>query len=84
MEREYCLRCGAKLEARRRKGEEYCLSCRAKPAKTVKFFDDVCIPWRGDFDEYDNPLFHNKPYMPGERICNHSDCVNPNHQVELL
>lgn len=83
MERTLCLRCGGKLDDRRRR-DDFCASCRAKPAKTVKFGDDVCIPWRGDFDEEDNPLFHGQPYMPGLRVCNHRDCVNPLHQVELL
>lgn len=82
MEREYCIRCGFRIEERRRK-DDHCSSCRTKPAKTVKWGDDVCIPWRGEFDEYDNPLMNSQPYMFGFRVCNHSDCVNPMHIIDF-
>ena len=82
MERELCLICGGRLEKRRRR-DDYCLSCKAKPAKTVPFGDDVCIPWRGEFDEFDNPLMNGKYYLEGFRLCRHSDCVNPNHVIDF-
>lgn len=82
MERILCLRCGGRLDNRRRK-DDFCSSCKMKPAKTVPFGDDVCIPWRGDFDEVDNPLQGGSLYLPGVRVCNHSDCVNPNHIINF-
>jgi hypothetical protein len=82
--RDYCVRCGSRLESRRKKDEVLCGSCRAKPAKTVKWGDDVCIPWRGDFDFDDNPLRFGVLYLPGMRVCNHRDCVNPTHIVDVI
>lgn len=75
-----CIRCGVVLTDKRRK-DDYCVDCRMKPAKTVPFGDDVCIPWRGEFDEDDNPLKFGRPYLEGVRTCQHRDCVNPNHLI---
>lgn len=39
-----------------------------------------CITHTGLFDDRDNPLDdQGKPYLPGIRLCMHSDCVNPTH-----
>lgn len=39
-----------------------------------------CITHTGNFDNWDNPLDdQGKPFMPGIRLCMHSDCVNPTH-----
>jgi hypothetical protein len=82
VERLLCQRCGNVLDSRRRRNEVFCGDCRAKPAKTVKYGSEVCIPWRGEFDDDDNPIFNGLPYMPGVRHCGHKDCVNGNHQLD--
>jgi hypothetical protein len=41
--------------------------------------NDVCLAWRGDFDENDNPMHDGKLFMPGVRECGHRDCINPEH-----
>ena len=58
-----------------------CVSCVARPAKTIKGpLDTKCIPWHGDFDAQDNPLnSEGFKFMPGKRLCNFRDCVNPDH-----
>ncbi len=40
---------------------------------------EVCLAWRGDFDEADNPIHNGKLFMPGVRNCGHRDCINPEH-----
>lgn len=45
---------------------------------------EVCLAWRGDFDENDNPVHNGKLFMPGVRSCGHRDCINPDHIQEGL
>lgn len=78
-----CYRCGFAwnvAQQKRGKKDLLCASCRAKPASIIQYGSDKCIPWSGDFDS-DNvtPLLNNEPYLPGKRICGHSDCVAVNH-----
>lgn len=79
MDRLLCLICGFLLEERRRRNDDLCNSCRMRPAKSIKYNDDVCIPWHGEFDYNDNPVVSGMLFMPGVRVCGHRDCVNPNH-----
>jgi hypothetical protein len=60
---------------------QYCASCRAKPAKQVKYNGEACIPWHGDFDREDRPVVRGVKFMPGDRVCGHSDCVASAHIV---
>jgi hypothetical protein len=41
------------------------------------------VPWRGDFDLEDNPMVNGHLLLPGVRLCEHRDCVNPHH-IELV
>ena len=39
-----------------------------------------CISHEGLYDDFDNPLTDSgELYLPGTRICGHSDCVNKRH-----
>lgn len=39
-----------------------------------------CISHEGLYDDFDNPLTDSgELYLPGTRICGHSDCVNQRH-----
>ena len=41
-----------------------------------------CISHTGLFDDWENPLDDKgELFMPGLRLCQHSDCVNPTHLV---
>lgn len=63
-----------------RGGSQECASCTAKPAVTIKSAYGVCRPWRGDFDDNDNPLdTKGRLYRPGIRLCGNRDCVARNH-----
>jgi hypothetical protein len=59
--------------------EPLCRSCCSKVAKTVTTAYGKCIPWHGDFDKQDNPMLEGELYLPGERLCKCSDCVNRDH-----
>ena len=78
-----CKRCGFRWDATNaRKNVALCASCRARPARTVYTIDlGKCKPWRGffDVDEVTPVNDDGEPYMPGERICENRDCVNPDH-----
>lgn len=78
-----CNRCGyawvVAPEKRDRK-DLLCVSCRAKPASVVQYGNLKCIPHSGDFAEDGvTPVSGGVEVLPGKRICNHSDCVNPKH-----
>lgn len=81
-----CVRCGltsfVSMDKRRRK-DELCVSCRTRPAKSISYgLEQPCKPWAGAFDENDNPLdHHGNLWLPGSRICKHSDCVQLYHIV---
>lgn len=57
----------------------YCRMCRSHENSIDYGHDDPCIPWRGDFDEDDNPVKGTRLYLPGNRICGHRDCVAESH-----
>jgi hypothetical protein len=40
---------------------------------------EPCIPWTGDFDLDDNPVKRGQLHLPGNRNCNHKDCVQQSH-----
>lgn len=63
--------------------EDRCKDCLAKPATLLRYGNLTCQPWKGDFD-WDNMvcLKNGKPYLVGERVCGHADCVNKKHVVE--
>jgi len=82
-----CKRCGFRWDATNaRKNVALCASCRARPARTVHSVDlGKCKPWRGffDVDEVTPVDDEGEPFLPGERICGNSDCVNLQHVEEL-
>ena len=78
-----CEQCGwswvVNLEKRNRT-DLLCFSCRAKPSNVIQYGGLRCVPWNGDFaDDMVTPVLNGEPFMPGERVCKHSDCVNPKH-----
>lgn len=64
---------------KRKRNEVLCVSCRARPARSIRYGSDRCIPWQGSFTICDEPLLHGELFLPGLRLCGHSDCVNPVH-----
>jgi hypothetical protein len=80
-----CCRCGFKwvvnAEKRGRKDLK-CISCRVKPAVTIQYGKLRCTPHQGLLDSNLNPIDSNgSAVMPGFRLCEHRDCVNPTHVV---
>ena len=57
----------------------FCRMCRSHESAIDYGHDDPCIPWRGEFDQDDNPLKSGQLHMPGNRICGHRDCVQDSH-----
>jgi len=46
----------------------------------VQYGSLKCIPHQGEFFEDGvTPMSDGTAILPGKRICNHSDCVNPKH-----
>jgi hypothetical protein len=84
-----CERCGinvseAAVERRKARGtyDGKCADCRNGQANEIKYNGTVCRPWRGEVDEYFNPIDKNlKLYLPGFRTCLHKDCVNKEHII---
>ena len=78
-----CNRCGYSWVVspdKRGQTDLFCASCRAKPAKIVQYGSLKCVPHKGEFDaDGITPLSGGVEVLPGVRICNHSDCVNPKH-----
>ena len=78
-----CNRCGyawVVAPQKRERTDLFCVSCRARPAKVVQYGNLKCIPHKGDFAEDGiTPLSGGEEVLPGIRICNHADCVNPKH-----
>lgn len=73
-----CKRCGATWEdTATRKNSDLCQSCRAR--KTQKI--DGCIVWHGHFGfDMVTPVDdEGEEVLPGIRICEKLDCVNPSH-----
>ena len=79
-----CVRCGTQWEVvknKRRKTRPLCQSCRTRRASVINTAAGKCIPWHGDFgSDWVTPIDDDgRPYLPGERTCGHSDCVNTAH-----
>ena len=65
---------------KRERTDMLCASCRAKPATVVQYGKLKCIPHQGAFFEDGvTPMSDGTAVLPGNRLCNHSDCVNPKH-----
>jgi hypothetical protein len=88
----HCTRCGMATGSTRPSVDGYCEDCRSvlrplpKTSRPVPFILDgkesPCRSWAGDYDDEDRPLAKDgSRYMPGERRCGHSDCVNVDHVV---
>jgi hypothetical protein len=71
------------VNPKRNNSHLYCQSCRRKnPERRIDYgHTKPCKPWLGDFDLEDNPLRNGQPHMPGERVCNHRDCVEESHII---
>lgn len=80
-----CRRCGFKWSVsaeNKDRTDLLCKSCRVKPAKVIQYGGLRCEPHNGLFDEDDNPIdAEGRLILVGERVCGHSDCVNPKHVV---
>lgn len=76
-----CARCGIDrdLLPKRSGRKDYCRGCRIKVEHIIRYGKDVCMAWRGDFDQYDNPVHNGALFLPGIRTCGHRDCINPEH-----
>lgn len=77
----HCLICDTSWELHdgRENKHIYCLDCRRTERKIDYGMSEPCVPWTGEFDLDDNPVRHGKAYLPGERHCNHKDCVQKSH-----
>jgi hypothetical protein len=80
-----CCRCGFKwvVNAEKRGRRDLkCISCRVKPALTIQYGKLRCTPHQGLLDNNLDPINSNGDLvLPGFRLCNHKDCVNPAHIV---
>ena len=47
----------------------------------MKYGAEECLAWGGDFDKKDNPVLDGVLYLPGVRLCSHTDCVRVDHIV---
>lgn len=76
-----CLICGNSwsIHEQRENKQIYCRMCRSHESSIDYGHDDPCLPWRGDFDEDDNPIKFGKTHLPGNRLCGHRDCVQKSH-----
>lgn len=83
MQEVVCDRCGFGWlvgDGQRVKSGALCFACRMKPAKTVRSgLDQPCRPWHGAFNEWDEPVLGDTVFLPGVRVCGHSDCVEVSH-----
>jgi hypothetical protein len=83
-----CSRCGsisipretAQQRTRRNTARATCLDCSATRKATLAYGDIICKPWSGEID-LDSliPLKNGFAYLPGIRLCGHSDCVEESH-----
>lgn len=85
-----CKRCGAGFQLKgdaylkrveRGSQTDFCGDCAAKPARFERHGELNCKPWQGEIDlDTMTPVdTKGRPYMPGIRLCGHSDCVNSAH-----
>jgi hypothetical protein len=53
-----------------------------KPATTIQYGKLRCSPHQGKLDHDLNPIDdEGELVLPGERVCQHRDCINPAHVV---
>ena len=80
-----CRRCGFKWAVspdKRDRRDLLCRSCTRKPAKVITYGKLRCEPYQGDLNDELQPIDENgEVFLPGVRICGHSDCVNVKHIV---
>ena len=77
-----CPRCGNRWEiAGKRNKQIRCESCKATRQERIKYGEEECLAWGGDFDRFDNPILDQHLYLPGYRLCGHRDCVRIDHIV---
>ncbi len=79
-----CIKCSSewRVNESRKNHHRLCRDCRRTEERKIDYgFPDPCIPWNGDFDQDDNPMKNGMLYRPGQRICNHKDCVQKAHIV---
>ena len=77
-----CPRCGFRWEiAGKRNKQIRCDGCKATRTERIKYGSEECLAWGGDFNEKDYPVLDGELYLPGYRLCAHSDCVRIDHIV---
>ena len=85
MQKVVCDRCGFTWfvgEQQRVKPGQLCAGCRAVPARSVRYgLPKPCRPWHGAFNDFDEPVLGDSLFLPGVRLCGHSDCVEISHIV---
>lgn len=77
-----CDRCGFVWKPRQIKFVGgLCASCLALQEKVLRRGRLSCQPWQGRFapDDVTPVNAAGVPVMPGRRVCQNSDCVNPKH-----
>jgi hypothetical protein len=89
----FCKQCGIiipylvwyKRKSRNRADWDHCKDCNATPKKVEVFVHPslgriACCPYVGEVNDLWQPINAvGDLYLPGKRICGHSDCVNTNH-----
>ena len=80
-----CPRCGIRREiAGKRNKVARCADCKATRVEKIKYGQEECLPWGGDFDELDNPVLDGNLYLAGDRLCGHRDCVRADHVALIV
>lgn len=81
-----CLICAEPWEIRkdRENKQLFCRDCRKSEREIDYGLAQPCIPWTGDFDDEDNPMRFGELHLPGERKCNHRDCVQEAHIIKPI
>ena len=77
-----CTRCGFVWNTRQpRFVDGLCSSCLATQEKVLRTGRLACQPWQGRFapDDVTPVNATGEPVLPGRRLCNNTDCVNPKH-----
>jgi hypothetical protein len=78
-----CRRCGFQEFVpadKRKRADSLCSDCRRRPAKSINYgLSKPCKPHHGEFDHDDNPMEYGHLFLPGKRLCKHSDCVEVSH-----
>lgn len=77
-----CNRCGFIWNARQPKFVGgLCSSCLATQERVLRTGRLACQPWQGRFSKDDVTPINatGQPILPGSRLCNNTDCVNPKH-----